>query len=70
MQALFRLLTFNWLLHGVHFLNAQTVNPKYKKLLEKLYQKIVPLITVTEAAKWQATEPELIFWIPARKSSM
>jgi rhodanese-related sulfurtransferase len=61
MKVIGKLLLFSWLLATGHFLNAQTINPQYKKLLENMYRKTVPLIPVAEAAKWQATAPELVF---------
>lgn len=61
MMGLLRLFSFSCLLLSVHGLDAQTFNPAYKKLLEKMYQKTVPLVTVPEAAEWQQHKKNIIF---------
>ena len=42
-------------------LKAQTINPVYKQLLEKMYSKSVPLITVSDAAQIQDHNKGVIF---------
>ena len=61
MKRLMQIIVFNWLLLRVYFADAQTLDPAYKKLLENMYRKTVPLITVGEAAQRQTREPELLF---------
>ena len=41
--------------------HAQVNNPAYKLLLEGMYSKTVPLITVPEAAKVQARDKAVVF---------
>lgn len=61
MNTFFRNFLFSCLFLSVQFLNAQTNDPAYKKLLENMYRKTVPLITVSEAAQWQEKQKNLIF---------
>jgi rhodanese-related sulfurtransferase len=42
-------------------LQAQTKDPAYGQLLEKMYRKTVPLITVAEAAALQASNRQVLF---------
>jgi rhodanese-related sulfurtransferase len=42
-------------------LQAQTTDPAYAQLLEKMYRKTVPLLTVSQAAKLQASNKEVLF---------
>jgi rhodanese-related sulfurtransferase len=42
-------------------LPAQTLDPAYRQLLEKMYRKTVPLISVAEAARRQAGGEQVLF---------
>ena len=42
-------------------LQAQTTDPAYGQLLEKMYRKTVPLLTVGQAARLQARDKQVLF---------
>ncbi|MDB5262339.1 MAG: hypothetical protein JWQ14_1620, partial [Adhaeribacter sp.] len=60
MKSLLKILSFAWLLLEMKVTNAQTNDSAYKKLLENMYRKTVPLVSVAEAAKWQTKQPKVI----------
>jgi rhodanese-related sulfurtransferase len=49
-----------WLV-PVMALQAQTTDPAYRQLLEKMYRKTVPLLTVAQAARLQAHDEQVLF---------
>ena len=49
-----------WLV-PVMSLQAQTTDPAYRQLLEKMYRKTVPLLTVGQAARLQAHDKQVLF---------
>ena len=49
-----------WLV-PVMSLQAQTTDPAYRQLLEKMYRKTVPLLTVGQAARLQAQDKQVLF---------
>ncbi|WP_026462248.1 rhodanese-like domain-containing protein [Adhaeribacter aquaticus] len=54
MKNLVKILIVIYMVFSIHELFAQTINPHYKKMLEVMYRKTVPLITVSEAAQLTA----------------
>ena len=61
MNKLFRFLAFAGALLLLPPVQAQTLNQEYKQMLEGMYRKTVPFITVAEAAKWSKSESDLVF---------
>jgi rhodanese-related sulfurtransferase len=49
-----------WLV-PVMALRAQTIDPAYRQLLEKMYRKTVPLLSVPDAARLQASNKQVLF---------
>lgn len=53
------LLVLTWLLPAG--LQAQTLSPAYGRLLEMMYRKTVPLLSVEQAARLQASDKQVLF---------
>jgi rhodanese-related sulfurtransferase len=60
MRYLKLLVVMAWLV-PVMALQAQTTDPAYRQLLEKMYRKTVPLLTVAQAAELQAKNKQVLF---------
>jgi rhodanese-related sulfurtransferase len=60
MRKLILLMVMAWWVPVV-VLQAQTTDPAYGQLLEKMYRKTVPLITVSQAAALQAGSKQVFF---------
>lgn len=60
MRKLILLMMMAWWVPVV-VLQAQTTDPAYGQLLEKMYRKTVPLITVSQAAALQAGSKQVFF---------
>jgi rhodanese-related sulfurtransferase len=60
MRCLLVVLALAWLL-PVPDAAAQTLDPAYSRLLEGMYRKTVPLLTVPQAAALQARDKQVLF---------